>query len=247
MKTKNFFPIVALLVKWSGIAITDGRGKIGGTVLSKSKAGATARNKVTPINRRTSAQSTIRAIFTSFSQMFRTLTDAQITAWNAASASGFTTTNIFGDTIKKSGSMLFTSLNVNLTLAGGTAISDPPNKNDSPSGVLALDPTSDVSSSNIFMNASFIGDTDVVPADNTMVVYATPKLSNGVSFVRSQLRILKSIPASTDTGTENLWADYTTKYGSPAVNDNIVFAVQVINTISGIAGTPIQTRVVISA
>lgn len=247
MKTKNFFPFILMLVKWSGIAITDGRGKVGGSVLSKSKAGATVRNKVTPINRRTSAQSTIRAIFTSFSQAFRTLTDSQITAWNAAAAAGFTTTNIFGDTIKKSGSMLYTSLNVNLSIAGGASISDPPSPSDTPAGLFALDPQSDVSSTNLFLNADFGAGVDVVPADNSLMVYATPKMSNGVTFVKSQLRVLTVLSASTDTGSSNLWSDYTAKYGAPAVGDNIVFAVQCINTVSGIGGTPIQTRATIQA
>jgi len=247
MKNTFFSPLIFLLVKWSGIAVTDGRGKVGGTVFSKSKAGATARNKVTPINRRTAAQSQIRAIFTSFSQLFRTLTDSQITAWNAAASSGFTTTNIFGDTIHKSGSMLYVALNTNLTITGNASISDPPSSSDSPSPLLVLDPVSDVSSTNIFLNADFGSGVDVVPADNALLVYATPKLSNGVTFVKSQLRVLGSLPASTDTGSTNMWGVYVAKYGAPAVGDNIVFAVQCVNTVSGIAGTPIQTRVTITA
>jgi hypothetical protein len=179
--------------------------------------------------------------------MFRTLTDSQITAWNAAAASGFTTTNIFGDTIRKSGSMLFNSLNVNLVIAGGAAISDPPSSTDTPAGIFALNPASDVSATQVFLNASFAGGSPVVPADNSLVVYATPKLSNGVTFVKSQLRILTVLAATTNTATGNIWADYTAKYGAPAVGDNIVFATQCINTVSGVAGSPVQTRATIVA
>lgn len=246
MKTKNFFPFILMLVKWSGIAITDGRGKVGGSVLSKSKAGATVRNKVTPINRRTGAQSAVRAVFTSFSQLFRTLTDSQITAWNVAAAAGFTTTNIFGDTIKKSGSMLYNSLNVNLVIAGGTAISNPPDSADTPAGIMAISPTATAGTGPVNVNVSFVGGAVVVPAENTLVVYATPAMSNGVRFVKSQLRILTTLPAATNTSTSNLYSAYTAKYGSPLAGQNIVLAVQTINSVSGIAGTPIQSRIVIS-
>lgn len=245
---KFFSPIIAFaLIKFSGIAVVDIRKKIGGSVFSKSKAGATVRNKVTPINRRSAAQSGLRAIFTSFSQMFRTLTDSQITAWNNAANNGYTSTNIFGDVVKKSGAQLFNALNINLQITGNSSISDPPSFADTPAGLFGVSPTSDVSSTNIFLNAGFEGGTSVVPADNALVVYATPKLSRGVSFVKSQLRILTMLPATTDTSSANAWAAYVAKYGAPAVGDNIVFACQVINIVSGVSGTPIQTRVVISA
>ena len=244
---KRFHSVVILaLIKWSGIAITDGRNKVGGSVLTKTRAGAAVRNKVTPINRRSSAQSAVRGVFTSLSQGWRLLTQVQRNGWNAAAAAGFTVTNIFGDIVHKSGISLYISLNTNLVNIGQGINSSVPSQSDSPAPMTRIDPVSDVSSTNLFLFGVIDGGS-TVPADNTVLVYASPKLSPGVSFVRSQLRILTTIAAAADTETTNLWATYTAKYGAPAVGDNIVISAQVINNNSGIAGTPIQNTVVISA
>lgn len=234
-------------VKWSGIAVTDGRGKIGGTVLSKSRAGATARNKVTPINRRSAAQSAVRATFGSFSQLWRTLTTAQRNAWNALATSGVSYTNIFGDVVRLAGNALYIASNINLSIASVAAISNAPDLSDSAAGLTGVEPLSDVSSSNLFPKTAFIGGGNTVPADNVLVVLVTPKLSPGVSFVRSQLRILTVLDAAVDTSTENIWAPYTARFGAPAVGDNIVIQVVTINKLSGFAGVGVKSAVSISA
>lgn len=246
----NFFMkehiIILLKVLWSGIGMVDGRGKLGGTVMSKSKQGATARVKVTPVNPRSARQQAIRAAFTSLSQAWRNLTEAQISAWNEASKSGFRITNIFGSQVGQSGNDLYIGLNSNLINVDASTISNPPDPADSPAILSALAPTSDVSSTNLFVKATIDG-ASTVPAANALIVYATPKLSRGVSFVKSQLRILSVQPAADDTDTVNLWSTYTAKYGAPAVGDNIYLQVQLVNTVSGISGTPIKSKVVISA
>jgi hypothetical protein len=44
-----------------GAIVVDGRGKIGGHVMSKNRAGAFMRTKVTPINRKSSFQTGVRS------------------------------------------------------------------------------------------------------------------------------------------------------------------------------------------
>lgn len=243
MKTSKFFsPIVLLLVKWSGIGLTDGRGKVGGTVLSKSRSGATARNKVTPINRRTSRQSAIRAVFASFSQQFRTLTTAQITAWNNAAQNGFSLRNIFGDTVQMSGLNLFVRLNTNIDLVSGTAITNPPSASATPVGIVAVDPQMDFSSSSLLATCNFIGGGVSTNANNAVLVYGTPPLSPGQQFVKSKLRLFTVIPPTTDTSATNLYSDYVDRFGAFATGDQIVLAVQNISLVSGISSTPVQKR-----
>lgn len=248
MKKTKIFAVIGLLVKWSGIAMTDGRGKVGGSVLSKSRSGATVRNKVTPINRRSAAQSQVRALLTSFAQTWRSLTQSQRNQWNEAANNGYTSTNIFGDVVKKSGLNLYTSLNINLQLVGGTAIVAPPSPDATPAPMYSIAPVADVSNSEIFIDADFGGLTpSVVPADMAVLIYATPKLSPGVSYVKSQLRILTVLLAADDTASKNIYSSYAAKYGAPAVGDNIVIAAQVVNTVGGSAGTPQQLPITISA
>ena len=54
-------------IKW-GALMVDGRGKIGGQVASKNRAGAYMRNKVTPVNQQTSYQLTVRNRLSYYSQ-----------------------------------------------------------------------------------------------------------------------------------------------------------------------------------
>ena len=234
------YAVIALLVKWSGLAVTDGRGSAGGTTFSKSRGGATAKNKGLPSQPRTAAQSLIRARFTALSQQFRTLGASLISAWNAAANSGFTVTNIFGDVVKLTGINFFIKVNQNLLLADAATITSPPNAADSAAPLYGAEPTC-VPGASLFLKADFGGGSNVVPANNALSVYATPILSAGISNVGSRLRFLGTLPAATNTATFDLLAVYESKYGTVAANDNIVFAMQVINTDSGLSGTPVRT------
>src|SRR3546814_3353017 len=46
-----------------GALMTDARGKLGGHVFSKNRAGSYLRTKVTPVNQQTSYQTSVRALF----------------------------------------------------------------------------------------------------------------------------------------------------------------------------------------
>ena len=67
-----------------GALVVDGRRKIGGQVASKNRGGAYMRNKVTPVNPQTAAQTAIRNRLAGLSQAWRALTAAQRAAWNGA-------------------------------------------------------------------------------------------------------------------------------------------------------------------
>lgn len=227
-------PLIALLIKWSGIAVTDGRNKIGGTVFATGRGGAFARNKVTPVNRRSSGQSSVRGVFGGLSQMFRTLTSLQITAWNAL-ANTVTYNNIFGDAKKLSGKALFNRLNMNLVKVGETIISDAPSIDDSAPAIISFAPASDVSSTNVFLKVTFFDGLRVVPADSSLFIRATQKLSNGVSAPSSSdFRLLGYFAAAVDTDSSNMWATLSAFLGSaPAVGDNIFLEVSTVNILSG--------------
>ena len=247
MKTKQFLPFIMLLVKWSGAAVVDGRGKLGGTVFSKSRAGATARNKVTPINRRSTAQQLRRAVFGALSQAWRTLTQTQRNGWNALANTAFTSTNIFGDVVKKAGNALLIALNANLTLVEQNTIQDAPYVGDTAAPTYELQATADVSATQLFLAVKFDAGSETVPVDNYLAIYATPQLSPGVSYVNSQFRFMSYLSDGDVTGTTNLWATYTAMFGAPALGDNIAFRVQTINGASGASGVPLQGTLAISA
>src|SRR5690606_18792227 len=112
----NNLNFLSMKMKW-GALVVDGRNKIGGQVASKNRGGSYLRTKVTPANPQTVAQSIVRSIFTVLSQAWRTLTQAQRNAWNAA-VTDWQRTDIFGDIKSPSGFTLYMRLNQNLSLIG---------------------------------------------------------------------------------------------------------------------------------
>jgi hypothetical protein len=116
-------------VKFSGIGVVDGRGKLNGTVFSRNRSGAIARVKVTPINPNTASQANARSILTSLSQSWRTLNQSVILVWNNAVAD-FQSTDVFGDLRTPTGKNLFTKLNANLISVGVSPITTAPLPSD---------------------------------------------------------------------------------------------------------------------
>ena len=202
-----------------GAIVTDGRGKIGGHVASKNRAGAYLRTKVTPSNPNTVAQAQARSILASISQMWQTLTESQRNGWNEA-VKEWGTTDIFGDIKKPSGINLFVKLNANLISVGFPQLLDVPRKMEVPSVIIAsayLNITID----NIQINF------DNNTADGVIaLVRATPTLSPGVSFVKSQFRVV----GSTVVNGNNLSIQgaYEPKFGLPLIGANVYANIQFV-------------------
>jgi hypothetical protein len=208
-----------------GAIVVAGSGKIGGHVASRNRGGAYFRTKVTPVNPQSTAQLTVRNRFTTNSQAWKGLTDAQRAAWNAA-VSNYTTTDIFGDVKNPSGFNLYQRLNNNLETVGTAAISVPAQ----PSSVSQVSITSiipDDSSQLIPMVLSAN-----VPAGTAVKVFATAQQSPGVKFVKSEYRLITTLPAATATPVA-LGASYITKFGAITVGAKIFFKLVFVNTTTG--------------
>lgn len=230
----------------SGIGIVDIRGKIQGTVMSKGRSGAIARVKVVPVNRQTPLQQETRIRFGFFSSDWRSLTPDQINAWNAAASSGFPTNNVFGNPIHLSGINLYTALNTNLNTAGVGSISNPPIAEvvESP---LSIAPAAAAGADTFFVNGTWDGGTDVVPANTFLIVRASPPVSNGVSFVKSQLRFVVGIDAAGDTGTTDIQTEYEAQFGALVAGQKIFVETIAINKTTGQAGPPLKQSLIVAA
>ena len=202
-----------------GAIVTDGRGKIGGHVASKNRSGAYLRTKVTPSNPNTVAQAQARSILASLSQTWQTLTESQRSGWNDA-VKEWGTTDIFGDIKKPSGINLFVKLNANLISVGYPTLSDVPSKMEVPSVV--------ISSANLIILGDDIGINFDSSAANGIraLVRATPTLSNGVSFVKSQFRVIGSEVVVGNNLT--IIGAYGAKFGVPLVGANVYASVQFV-------------------
>jgi hypothetical protein len=225
-------------IKFSAL-VSDMRGKLNGSVASHNRGGSYFRNKVTPVNVRSSYQIAARARFASFSQQWRTLTQAQIFAWNSA-VGAYAKKNIFGNLKNPTGAQLFQKVNNNLLASGGTAITSPA----APKGVAivtagVLTYTSGVPALSLAYSAN-------VPALTRVKVYATPPMSAGISFVKTQFRLITTL-APAAVSPANLLTPYNSKFGAVgAVGTKIFIKIIFVDQTSGIASPP-QFAIAVSA
>lgn len=202
-----------------GMVVTDMRGKLGGHVFTKNRAGASTRTKVTPANPRTASQQANRALLGLFSVAWSALTDAQRASWNGA-VDAWSKTNIFGDNVKPSGKNLFTALNKNLASVGIAQIDTAPEKVELP--LLGFTGVGiDISNAEITLATETIG------ANFQVVVSATPPLSAGTSFTKGKYRRVYSA-AGNAVDSNDLFLAYQDKFGAIAVGQNIYFEIKLI-------------------
>ena len=216
-----------------GAIVTDGRGKIGGHVASKNRSGAYMRTKVTPANPSTTAQSTARSLLSSLSQSWSGLSQYERLAWINA-VKDYSTTDIFGDIKNPSGSNLYIKINANLSNIGLDPISVPLPKVEVPSTLIT----------NAILHTA-TGILDLLFSDgnangNEVLIRATAPLSAGVSFVKSELRVIGH--GEITGGTLLLPDSYVPKFGNISNNSNVHISVQLVMN-NGQKSTPQKIKV----
>lgn len=203
-----------------GAVVVDGSGKLGGHVFSKNRGGNYLRTKTTPVNPQTAAQTLVRATFANISSQWSALTNTQRQSWEDRKAE-YARTNIFGDLKNPNGKSLFQRLNQALLNNGKSLLQVCPPAAEVP---IALGVTISATISPQEINFAYTNDL----TNQTVIVYATPPVSAGTSFVKNKLRKI----ASDDGGdglTTNLQSDYTAKFGAPVEGEKIVFGIQTMN------------------
>lgn len=226
-------------VKYSAL-VSDMSGKLNGSVMSRNRAGSYIRNKVTPVNPNTAAQAEVRSRLTTNAQAWAGLTQAQRDSWNA-SVGAFAKTDIFGDLKNPSGFNLYCRINNNLTMVGETAVSTPPTSSEVATVTIGA-----LTAANGTPALSLVT-SGAVPADTVMVVNATPGLSAGVSFVKSELRQISQAAAAA-TSPHNLLSAWNTKFGSiPAAGKKIFVEIYFINTTTGAMSGRQKTSAIVAA
>lgn len=226
-------------VKWGAIVV-DGRNKIGGHVASKNRAGSYFRTKVSPTNPGTSYQVNVRNRLAGLSTAWRALSAAQIKAWNTA-VPDYTRTDIFGDLRNPSGFNLHQKLNNNLLNIGQAVITSPP----LPEAIDAFTSVSVAAAEGL--QTVTITYAPVIAADHSVLVFGTPAISPGISFVKSEFRQFDVMIAA-DVSPFAISAEYIAKFGVVGAAGMQIFIKMVqINWATGQAGIPIIASCIIAA
>jgi hypothetical protein len=218
--------------------VADIRGKLNGSVFSKNRGGAFVRTKVTPSNPQTTFQAGVRAVLGSLAQGWRSLTEAQRNAWNAA-VSNYTGTDIFGDIKTPSGINLYTKLNTNLAVIGVPYISSPPLPQGTAT-LTTLSATADISDSKLEVNAG----SGSVPSNNRLVIKATAPQSPGKNFLKGKHRVVRVVQSGNPL-TTNIWSEYIARFGAPVAGQKIGIECYFVNTNTGEKSPSLATTVVV--
>jgi len=222
-----------------GAMMVDARGKLGGHVFSKNRGGAYMRTKVTPSNPQSADQVAQRALLAQASQAWKALTEAQRLAWNS-SVSAYATTNVFGDIVNPTGATLHTRLNINASLAGGSAITAPP----TPVGVQTPEGLS-VTATAGTPTMELDWTSGAVPAGHAMIIEATNQMSPGIYNANNKFRIIGTLPASTTTG-EDILSLYNDKFGALVAGQKLFVRVKYIRASTGEVSQSILTNVIVA-
>ncbi len=229
-----------------GAIVTDIRGSIDSVTYSKSRYGAYARKKVTPVNPNTAKQSAIRALFGAASSLFRSLGAGVVNAWNDV-APQYSRANIFGDNLPLSGQSLFTKLKTQLSALGISSDPIPMSPQTVPSPD-AFEVLVDQSASTMQFK-----DTTTTTANQVFAIYASAPASAGKSFFsRSEMRLIKVIAASTAGAETAIYSDYAAVFGpvltAPSiVGQKIRFQAKMVNVPNGQAGVESHFDAIIAA
>lgn len=219
--------------------LADARGKLNGIVMSRNRAGNYLRNKTTPLNPQTPAQSGVRGAFGALTQRWRTLTQEQRNTW-INGASEYPQPDGNGGTYIPSPFNLFMKANQNIQNVGGSIITDLQTPLPVPV-VENLTVLADVTTQTL----SVTWDTPLgvgVPLQIEVVANYSPGKSIG--SVKNQFRVLGVAAGSATVATKDFTTELTDKYG-PIV-DGQKFAVRATPIVAstGQAGVPTTAEVV---
>ncbi|MGH9747182.1 MAG: hypothetical protein ACRD59_13880 [Candidatus Acidiferrales bacterium] len=216
-----------------GATIGDARNKAGAIVYSKNRFGAYLRQKVSPVQPRSTAQLNVRSNFTSITKSWQTISATNQAGWTSL-ASANPVRDKFGNSQILTGAQFYMKVNRILANAGLTQLTAPP-----------ADQAVDAPTSSTLTATS--GGTPVLslviaPTPNTadaVIVRATPGLSKGRSFVQNALKqvIVKAPPVSSPV---NLLTAWQALFGTLQAGQKIYTEVHYVG-INGAASSPNQT------
>lgn len=181
------------------------------------------------MNPNSASQQTRRNAFKAGSQAWRSLTDAQRSAWNNAAAL-IPLQDSLGRTYYRTGQEYYVSTWVNCQLyAAGTAVPADPGTITLPAALASMTATA------VAGPASFSVAYTATPlaANTKVVIECSGMLSPGVNFVKRSLLKVVHVSAAAAASPANILAAYNAIFGGLVVGKKIMVRVTVLSSTGG--------------
>lgn len=211
-------------------------GSVRADTYSRNRYGSYIRNRSVPVNPSTSLQTIARMRFTTNSQAWRGLTDAERAAWNAY-AETHPIVSPLGEFKYLTGSSMFVKIRCQRqanSIPGGTT---PPAEPAFVTSGLSLVATAGTP-------ALTVSGTDQ-PSGYKALIRASPPLSAGRSFPPSQ-PVMQSVAADTWATPISILSAYTGRYGVLVAGQKIIIDAQLCSD-EGTYGARIRQSIVVAA
>lgn len=218
--------------------VLDARNKIGGTIFQKNHWGILARNFVKGVVRQNEFTQPNRSSFSRFSYLWETLTEAQRLAWTNA-APDYSRVDSMGNLYYLTGSTLFQSLNLNLTLINQPIILAPPVANVPPV----------VFAASIVWNSgtqhlSIVFPVGYIDPTLTYIINCSRELSPGIFYKPSEFRFIILINPSA-AASYDITSEYFSRFSDAFLNKKVLMRSYAVDKTSGIASAIFEDSVIL--
>jgi hypothetical protein len=212
------------------------RGTIGGNTYSRNASGAYVRGYVKPVNKNTAKQQSVRNVFASVAQGWRSLSAANRQTY-ADMCQFYPKTDSVGNVVIPTPSQLFARINGGLyqngVLANGTFLTTCPAP-VSMLNPLSLSPEYDSGTNDFTAAVEFEPSNFTVPANSILRLEATPSISAGIKSVpKKTFSRIATLVTGDNTSTEDIKSAYEAVYGSINTQMNFYIKATLINTQTG--------------
>lgn len=212
-------------------------GKMGAVVFSHNRAGTYIKRWTSPVNPSTAAQSVVRGLFKTVSQLWSTLQLATQTSWQTLA------TNLG----LPYGKALFQSRSNNMSLALGVVTQADPADDQNPEPLAQFVPQSptvlNATTATVDMSSLYPG--DVVPAGEAIIVSIAVKKS-GVGVPRLRAIMLTLLEGADISAPLDFLSAFTERFGNALTGDQYQMEYYAISNLSGISGGKVKASVKIA-
>lgn len=228
---------------FSGIGITEMRGKLGNEVFTRGRGGAMARAYVVPTNTITANRTLVRSYWADANSLWASVDEFQLKFWEQLNARVFGKSKV-GNRFKMSTRNLFVKCNYNLLCSDNSPI-------------LAPDPLSpyymaksivieNLTDTDFSVTVTFPEFGTTVPDDHVLVISCSPCVSPSINYARNFFLRAAFLSAGDPCNNYDFYSRFFAIHGTPVTGQKIFVRAYAVNVLNGLASKPVQSFAIVA-